>query len=92
MKHVVTDLNEANETLLFCNSILGNYYFDTYNKVILFQVSCMVESYEQSKTLNCTQITEPYCNIVYFNYTNIDVDINKCLSYSSNENVDQIQD
>jgi hypothetical protein len=30
MKHVVTDLNDPNEPMMFNNSILGNYSYDTF--------------------------------------------------------------
>jgi hypothetical protein len=30
MKHMVTDLNDPNEPVVFFNSVLGNYYFDTF--------------------------------------------------------------
>ena len=30
MKHTVTDLNDANELIMFSKSILGNFYFDTF--------------------------------------------------------------
>ena len=30
MNHVVTDLNDANELVMFKNSILGNYSYDTF--------------------------------------------------------------
>ena len=81
MKHVVIDLNETNEVVLFYNSILGNYYFDTYYEVISDEVSYKDEYYKQSETLHCTHITEPYYNIVDSNHTNIDLDTNICLSY-----------
>ena len=48
----------------------------------------MAKSYKQSKTLHCTQIVETYCNIVYFIYTNTNLDTNDCLSYSCDENID----
>ena len=34
---------------------------------------------------------KPFYNIVDFNYTNMDLDIDKSISYSSNENINQIQ-
>ena len=30
MKHTVTDLNDTNELVMFFNSILGNFFFDTF--------------------------------------------------------------
>ena len=78
--------------VLFHNSILGNYYFDTYYEVISYEVSCMVESYKKYETLHCKYIIETYYNIVDFNNTNIDLDTNNCLCYSYDENIDQILD
>ena len=30
MKHTVTDLNDPNETVMFSNSILGKFCFETF--------------------------------------------------------------
>lgn len=30
MKHMVTDLNDTNEPVMFSNSMLGNFCFDTF--------------------------------------------------------------
>ena len=30
MKHTVTDLNDLNEPVMFSNSILGNFFFETF--------------------------------------------------------------
>ena len=30
MKHTVTNLNDPNEPVMFSNSILGNFYFETF--------------------------------------------------------------
>ena len=30
MKHTVTDLNDPNEPMMFSNSILGNFFFETF--------------------------------------------------------------
>ena len=30
MKHTITDLNDTNELVMFSNSILGNFFFDTF--------------------------------------------------------------
>ena len=49
MKHVVIDLNEETETILFHNFIMGNYDFDTYNKVIPYEMPCIVESLKNMK-------------------------------------------
>lgn len=89
---MVTDLNEANEAVLFHSSILGNYYFNTYYEVLLNEVSCKVESYKQYKTLHFTQISKTCFNIVDSSNTNLDLDTNGFLSYCPDENIDQILD
>ena len=30
MKHTVIDLNDPNESIMFSNSILGNFFLDTF--------------------------------------------------------------
>ena len=30
MKHTITELEAPNEPIMFINTILGNYYFDTF--------------------------------------------------------------
>ena len=52
----------------------------------------MAESYKQSKTLHCNQIIEVHCNIVDCSSTNIELTTSFCPSFSSNENIDPIQD
>jgi hypothetical protein len=64
MKHVVTDLNDPNEPVMFNNSILGNYSYETFFGNFTVETSSLVESNTQSGILHCTQIVEPNCNII----------------------------
>jgi hypothetical protein len=64
MKHVVTDLNDPNEPVMFNNSILGNYSYDTFFGNYTYEISSFVESNTQSEILHCTQIVEPNSDIV----------------------------
>jgi hypothetical protein len=76
MKHIVTDLNDPNEPVLFNNSILGNYCSDTFFGDFTVDISPLVESNKQYEILHCTQIVEPNCNIVDSKNTNLDLDTN----------------
>jgi hypothetical protein len=71
MKHVVNDLYDPNEVVMFnhfflinysCDSFFGNYYVET---------SPYVESNTQSEILHRTQIVEPHYNITYVNSCDI---------------------
>ena len=64
MKHMVTDLNDSNEPIMFSNSILGNFYFDTFFGELEAELSPFANSNEQYELLHTTQIVEPHCNIV----------------------------
>ena len=75
MKHTVTDLNDPNEPVMFSNSTLGNFYFDTFFGELEAEISLYMNSNEQSELLHTTQIVEPHCNILE-NYTKVDT--NNC--------------
>ena len=64
MKHTVTDLNDPNETVVFPNSIMGNFYFDTSFGYLGAEVSPFANSNEQSELLHTTHIVELHYNIV----------------------------
>jgi len=64
MKHVAIDLNDPNEPVMFNNSILGNYSYETFFGNFTAEPSSLVESESQSKILHCTQIVEPNCNMI----------------------------
>ena len=44
MKHVVTDLNDPNELVMFNNSILGNYSYETFFGDFTVEPSSLAES------------------------------------------------
>ena len=88
MKHVVTELNDSNEPIIFHNSILGNYNLNTYFENISADVPFLVESYKQSETLQYSQIVKLHYNLVDCSSTNVEVDTNNCLSFSSSEKIE----
>jgi hypothetical protein len=64
MKHVVTELNDPNEPVIFNNSILGNYSYETFFGNFTVETSSLLESNTQSEILHCIHIVEPKCNII----------------------------
>jgi hypothetical protein len=54
MKHVVTELNDPNEPIMFNHSILGNYSYETFFGNHTPDVSSYVESNTQYEILHCT--------------------------------------
>ena len=64
MKHTVTDLNNTNEPVMFSNSILGNFYFDTFFGELESKLSPLTNSYKKYELLHTTQIVEPHYTIV----------------------------
>lgn len=71
MKHMVTDLNDTNEPVMFSNFILGNFYFDRFFGELEAELSPLTNSEKKSELLHTTQIAEPHCTIVD-DYTNVD--------------------
>ena len=74
MKHMVTDLNDPNELVMFSNSILGNLCFDTFFGELEAETSPYANSNEQSE-LHTAQISKPHYTIVR-DY--IKLDTNNC--------------
>ena len=60
MKHTVTDLNDTNELVVFSNSILGNFFFDTFFRELEVELSPLANSNKQFELLHTTQIVEPH--------------------------------
>ena len=58
MKHTVTNLNDANELMMFSNFILGNFYFDTFFGELDVELSLFMNTNTQYELHHCTQITE----------------------------------
>jgi hypothetical protein len=63
MKHVVTDLNDLNELVMFNHSILGNYSFETFFGNFTYEPPTLMESNTTSEILHFTQIIESSCDI-----------------------------
>ena len=64
MKHMVTNLNDPNELVMFSNFVLGNFFFDTFSGELEVELFPFVNSNKKSKLLHTTHIDEPHCNIV----------------------------
>ena len=82
MKHTVTDLNDPNEPIMFSNSMLGNFCFDTFFRDLEAEISPYANSNKQSELFHTTQIVELHCNIVE-NCTKVDTNNCKDLVSSS---------
>lgn len=54
MNYVITELNHLNEPVMFSNSTLSDYLFDTFFGEFKAETCDEVESYAQSKVLHCT--------------------------------------
>ena len=54
MKHMVTNLNDPNEPVIFSNSILGNLYFETSFGELEVELSPYANSNEQFELLHTT--------------------------------------
>ena len=80
MKHMVTGLNDPNKPVMFSNSILGNFCFETFFGELEVELSPYANSNEQSKLLHTTHIVELHCNIVE-NCTKVDT--NNCTNLVS---------
>ena len=68
MKHIVTNLNDVNELVMFSNFVLGNFYFDTFFGELDVELFMFVNSDTQSELLHCTHIVDPNCTLVDINY------------------------
>ena len=64
MKHIVANLNDANEPMMFNHSILGNFCFETFFGELEEETCTYADSNEQSELLQITQIDEPHCTIL----------------------------
>ena len=70
MKHTVTNLNDSNGPIMFSNSILGNFVFNTLFSELDAEMSPLVNSNMQSKLLHYTQIDQPNYMLVDSSSTN----------------------
>ena len=64
MKHTVTDLNDANEPVMFNHSILGNFCFETFFGELEVESSTYMDSNEQSELLQITETDETHSTIL----------------------------
>jgi hypothetical protein len=60
MKHVVTDLNDPNEPIMFNHSILGSYSYDSLYGNHTTVISSHAKINKQFEILHWTQIVEPH--------------------------------
>jgi hypothetical protein len=63
MKHIVTNLRDLNEPMMFNYSILGNYSFETFFGNFTTKPSTLVESNAKSEILHCNHIIDSNCDI-----------------------------
>ena len=63
MKHIVTDLNDPNEMVMFSRSNLGNFSFDTFFEELEVEL-CIANSDKQYEFLHSNQIVERNCALV----------------------------
>ena len=73
MKQMVIDLNDPNEPVMFSNSIMENFFFDTFFGELEVELSPLANSYMQFELLHKNQIVE-------HNYTIVD----SCTKVDSN--------
>jgi hypothetical protein len=64
MKHMITDLNHPNETVMFSKYIIGNLCFDTFFEELETKLSRTTNLDKQSKLLHSNQIAEQNCPLV----------------------------
>lgn len=64
IKHVVTDLNDPNEPVMFNNLILGNYSYDAFLGNYTSEISHFGRINTQYEILHYTQIVKPNCDMV----------------------------
>ena len=76
MKHMVTNLNDSNEMVMFSKSTLGNFCFDTFFEELEGELSHIANSDKQSELLHSNQIVE-------INYTLVDHSDDASIDYSS---------
>jgi hypothetical protein len=83
MKHMVSDLNDPNEMVMFSKSNLGNFCFDTFFEGLEGELSHTTNSDKQSELLHSNQIAELNCTLVdHSNDASIDYSSCTLLNYS----------
>ena len=64
MNHLVTDLNNPNEMVMFSRSNLGNFCFDTFFEELEYELSHTTNLDKQSELLHSNQIAKLNCTLV----------------------------
>ena len=64
MKHMVTDLNDLNDPIMFSRSIIDNFCFKTFFGELEAEFSHLAGSYKQSELLHSNQIVKLNCTLV----------------------------
>ena len=65
MKHMVIDLNDPNETIMFSRSILGTFCFDTSFEELEAKLSHTMNSNKKSELLHSNNIAKLNYTLVY---------------------------
>ena len=58
MKHIITDINDPNEQVMFSRSILGNFFFDTFFEELEVELLPCVNLDKQSELLHSNHIAK----------------------------------
>lgn len=82
MKHMVTDLNDPNDPIMFSKSILRNFFFDTFFGELEVELSPLADSYKEFELLHLTHIAKHNYTIVDSS-TCIEVDSRDCTTVVS---------
>jgi ribonuclease HI len=82
MKHMVTNLNDPNETVMCSKSILGNLCFDTFFEELEGELSHTANSYKQSELLHSNQIVKLDCTLIDYR-NDVSIDSNSCTLLNS---------
>jgi hypothetical protein len=82
MKHLVTDLDDTNELVMFSKSLLGNFYFDTFFDELDAEFYPIINSYMQYELLPFTQVAEPHYILVDANSTNCNIELTNSTLWS----------
>lgn len=74
MKHTVTDLNDAKESVMFSTSILSNFCFETFICELNIELSPNTNWFTQYELLHLIKIVEPHYTLVDISSTNYSVE------------------
>ena len=64
MKHMVTDLNDPIESVMFSRSILHKNFFETFFGELEVELSPLADSYKKFELLHSNQISNLNCTLV----------------------------